>query len=78
MVLYFSFILINNFLHCFLHYSFGNFHPVQLNSGVEMVDGDRSELSNFIFHGFVGLFELIDSGIKVGDFGLGFTFLVLH
>jgi hypothetical protein len=31
-----------------------------------------------MFHDFVGLFELIDSGMKVGDFGLGFAFVVLH
>ncbi len=78
MVLDFSFILINKFLHGFLHDSFGDLHPVKLNSGVEMIHGDRSELSDLMFHGFVGLFELIDSGMKVGNLGLSFMFAVLH
>jgi hypothetical protein len=65
-------------LHGFLHDSFGDFHFVKLNSGVEMIDGDGSELGDFMFHVFVVLFELIDSGMKVGNFVLGFTFVVLH
>ncbi len=43
-----------------------------------MIDGDGSELGDFMFHVFVVLFELIDSGMKVGNFVLGFTFVVLH